>query len=342
MQGGLQRIKSKNAYIHSTVVSNIKSSAVMTNLRTKIIPLLTVFLLFFMGSTFALAFYTVNHGSGATTANKYLDPSLSLIERDHMIVGFKDLRVKLEDIVTSHEEANISIYFEFLNSGANIQTNKNFRIIPASLTKVPTAIVILKKIESDKMSFDDTLELTDDVLDTNSGTLFQEKVGTDFTIKFLLEKSITESDNTANKILYNQITPQDVLDLREELGLEELFDNEGRISAKEYSRVIRSLYTSSYLSPENSEYLLSLMVEAKEKRYLSSGLPENISFAHKYGADITDGVFNDSGIVYLENRPYLLTVMIEGNKEDEILQKDAAAAIMKEISETVFSEVVKQ
>jgi D-alanyl-D-alanine carboxypeptidase len=55
---------------------------------------------------------------------------------------------------------SISIYYEQLNSGANISVNKDLRLWPASLTKLPVALVVMKKIESGGWSEDTTPSLS--------------------------------------------------------------------------------------------------------------------------------------------------------------------------------------
>lgn len=75
------------------------------------------------------------------------------------------------------------------------------------------------------------------------------------------------------------------------------------------------------------------MSEEKFKDYLGSGIPENVTFAHKIGVDTDKKIYLDSGIIYLENRPYILTVMTKSKTEQQ------AKDIMKDISSKVFNYV---
>ena len=53
-----------------------------------------------------------------------------------------------------------------------------------------------------------------------------------------------------------------------------------------------------------------------DRNYLALGLPDDISFSHKFGTNIEEYIFADSGIVYLPNRPYVITVLYRGSGKD--------------------------
>jgi beta-lactamase class A len=132
---------------------------------------------------------------------------------------------------------------------------------------------------------------------------------------------------------------EDTSELVDSMGLEALFTNEGKISAKEFTRLLRTLYTSSYLKRENSEKILDLMTQASFREYLNQGFPPEVKFAHKFGQNKSTGVFADAGIVYLEERPYMLSVMIEvGEGKSE----QNAIDLMNEISKKAYQYVNSQ
>jgi beta-lactamase class A len=101
--------------------------------------------------------------------------------------------------------------------------------------------------------------------------------------------------------------------------------------------MFRSLYVSSFLNKENSQKLLQWLFESSMKDFLASGLPSDIPFAHKFGENMAAHVFSDSGIVYLPNRPYLLTVMIQG--DGSATEREQATALMKSISEKTYQYI---
>ena len=263
--------------------------------------------------------------------NKYplLDPSRGTYDRADRIINFQSLR----DFLNNEYEAdkNVSIYFEFMNTGANIAMNKDAEFWPASLLKVPVAMAATKKIEAGDWKWDSKLVLTGLDKDEKFGDLYKQPVGSTFTIEDLLRRSLSDSDNTAHFMLIRNLEPEEIEAVYKHIGLDGyLLNTSSVIGAKQYSALFRSLYTASYISGDNSQKLLTLMAQSSFREYLSTGLPTNISFAHKFGIDREKKVWLDSGIVYRENRPYILTVMIKSEKED------MARVAMKTISENVY------
>jgi len=267
-----------------------------------------------------------------------LDPARHLILQEHFFSTIEPLRRSLKEKTAQYEAAGhrLGIYFEFLNTGANISINQEERFWPASLSKMPTAFAVMKKIETGKWRLDNELVLFPEDQDSRFGELYKEKPGTRFTIETLLKESLVNSDNTAHRILVRNLSSQDYTDIFEALGMEELYDEEYNITAKEYSRVFRALYNASYLNRENSQKLLLWLSATNFRNYLQSGLPAEIIFSHKIGEEYKEVVFLDSGIFYVPNRPCLITVMIEvGNGEGV----EKAEEIMKDIAQTAYDYV---
>ena len=146
---------------------------------------------------------------------------------------------------------------------------------------------------------------------------------------------MVNSDNTAQNVFRRFLSVTDYLNFQDLTGLQDLYNENGFISAKEYTRLLRVLYTSSYLEPENSEKILEYMAESSFGDYLSQGLPAEVKFAHKYGENIQYNIFADSGIVYIPKRPYMLTVLIKG-KDSSLETRAWATKLMKEISEKAY------
>ena len=118
--------------------------------------------------------------------------------------------------------------------------------------------------------------------------------------------------------------------------MQDLYNEKGFISAKEYTRILRLLYTSSFLQPENSQKILEFMSEATFKDFLSQGIPSDVKFAHKYGENKDYNIFADSGIVYVPDKPYMLTVIIKGEDSSEETRA-WVVKLMKEISEKAYN-----
>lgn len=273
----------------------------------------------------------------------YIDPMRSFISQDDFIVNLQPLREELRDLSAEFESkgGKVSIYLEFLNTGGNISINQDAYIFPASLTKLPVAMVVMKKIEEGDWELTNELILAPQDRNAESGDeenpLAEYPVGTRFTIEKLLEELLVNSDNTAALIFTRNLHEDELKDIIEEIGLEDLFTEEGRYSAKEYSRLFRALYTSSFLTRANSQYILELLDRATFNEFLSASVPENIRFPHKYGVGahvIGTNFYADSGIVYLTSRPYLITVMVEGERTTAF--EERTISFMQEVSSAVY------
>ncbi len=251
-----------------------------------------------------------------------------LIEKKDLIINIQPLRDYLND--RYEKDPDVSIYFEYLNTGANISANKDADFFPASLLKLPVAIAVAKKIEKGNWKWENKLVLMAADKDDKFGDLYKQPTGSIFTIEELVRRSLSDSDNTANLILLRNLELSEINDVYSHMGLEGFLETDGSISAKKYSVILRTLYSSSYLSDENSQKLLSYLAAKTFMGYLGTALPENIIFSHKIGIDTEKKIYLDSGIIYLANRPYILVVMTKSKTEQQ------AKDIMKDISDKIF------
>lgn len=263
-----------------------------------------------------------------------LDPMRAIQPKSDFIVVFKPLRLKLEELVQNWEKkgVTVAIQMEYLNTGSYLSINQNYRMLPASLTKVPVAMMVLRRIEEGSLSFDQILEIKEEDRDGKWGEMYKLPVGTQFKLREVVEKSLIESDNTAHKMLYRLVGVDEAQDMSMELNLEDLFDKEGKITAREYAKLLRSLYTSSYLKAEHSQMMLDLMSQDQVVKFLIRGLGDGVKYAHKFGESASIYSYLDAGIVYVPNRPYVLVVMVHDEEGRIRLTREQAG---KEIFEQV-------
>jgi beta-lactamase class A len=277
-------------------------------------------------------YFSADKQNKLSSAAKYplLNPTRGLVNKEDLIVNIQPLRDEFNKFEGNN---NVSIYFEYLNTGANISVNKDAEFWPASLLKVPVTMAAAKKIELGQWRWDNKLVLMSGDKDEKFGTLYKQPTGSTYTIEELVRRALADSDNTANFILVRNLELREIEDVYDHLGTSEFFSKAGNIGAKKYSANFRALYNSSYLSEEYSQKLLDDLSQTEFDEYLKSGLPESITFAHKIGVADDRKVYMDSGIVYVPNRPYLLTVMVSGKEKKE------AENLMKIIAEQSFNYV---
>lgn len=262
-----------------------------------------------------------------------LDLSRNFIDQKNFIVNLQPLKDSLESIMEKYGENNTALYLEFLNTGANIAFNPDARYYPASLIKMPVAIAAVKQIQDGIWQWDSKLVIFEEDLDTNFGTLGNNPIGTRLTIEELITELLTKSDNTAYKMLLRNLGTGPVNNFLVDTGLNDFFDQDLNITVKEYTRLFRTLYTSSYLKREYSEKILELLGKS-EKNYLGQAIPGDVMYSHKFGENVEEHIFADSGIVYLPERPYVLTVLYKGGEVNDKLKTDT---FFYEVSSTVYN-----
>lgn len=259
-----------------------------------------------------------------------LNPARALYEQKDLIVNLQTLREQLIDV---GKNPDVSVYFEMLNTGANISVNKDLQIWPASLMKIPIAMAVMKKIENGQWKMDKDFVLGDKDKNPVFSNLYEKPTGTHFKLRELFDALLIDSDNTARNMLASQLKDEELADVLDYLGIEFDYKHDGQITAKRYSIIWRSFFSSTYLEPENSEKLIEIMTRSSATNFLAKGVPDNVKFSHKIGVLYDENIYADSGIVYVPNRPYILTVMIKGQGQQE------AENIMKDISEKAYKYV---
>lgn len=80
---------------------------------------------------------------------KFLSKRVFLESPNDIILNFVPLRKALREYVT-FQEGRVGVYFEYLPSGISIGVNDREEVQLASLSKVPLAMAILKKVEKKK------------------------------------------------------------------------------------------------------------------------------------------------------------------------------------------------
>jgi len=248
-----------------------------------------------------------------------------LIQRPNdVLINFIPLRKVLREYAESYGD-KIGIYFEYLPSGTSIGINSTDEVKLASLSKIPLAMSIMKKASSGKLALTDVVTLKQEHIDSNYGDGWKLGAGAKLTIEELLKLALQKSDNTAYKALFDLLTGEEVNAVYSDLDIEvnkEVINGQlyPIISPKAYSSIFRSLYLSSYLSEEDSSYLLKILTESIFKDTIEAPIPKSIPVAHKVGifksSDLQQDVYIDCGLIYNPLRPYILCIFIKDTTEE--------------------------
>lgn len=267
---------------------------------------------------------TRDSGDGFVFTSPILDYEESS-QRGTTILSYKKVQDTVGDLENKYSITDASVYYRDLGNGQWIGINEKNFFSPASLMKTPLLIAFLKNVEQDpgllekkviasKNYFESTVE--QDILPKNA--LLEGEI---YTLKYVAERMIQSSDNTAALMVYEQTKNSSVEDVFRSVGVE--FDKEqgdAIIRVKDFASFFRVLYNASYLGREMSEFALSTLTKTDFTEGIVSGVPKGIVVAHKFGERIlknqygepVDGIqLHDCGIVYGEN-PYILCIMTKG------------------------------
>jgi beta-lactamase class A len=233
-----------------------------------------------------------------------------------------------------------TVYLMTFQQGKWMYINPDDALNPGSLVKVPLLITYLKESETDpqllnkKITFEKTPGIPTQTY--NSLTI---QPGHAYTVKDLLHYMIAYSDNNATHLLNQNVNVEHFKRTFSDLNLPvpDVRDRNYAITARRISKFMIVLYNATYLSRTSSEFALKLLSECDFKEGIVKGLPANVNVAHKFG-EWGDRAINvvemhESGIIYFDNSPYLLTVMTKG-----ISANDLSVEISK-ISRLVYETI---
>jgi beta-lactamase class A len=170
-------------------------------------------------------------------------------------------------------------------------------------------IAILKKVDRGEIKLDDNLTITEEDLDSLYGTVYQKGAGAKMTVWELLKEMILSSDNTAKNVLKEQMSQAELNAVFVHVGIENPYikGTEVTVSSRDYMRLFKALYFSTFLSPELSEKALDLATDTEEEDLLSKGVSSEIQVSHKFGVYYNE--LHDCGIVYHPKNPYFICIM---------------------------------
>jgi hypothetical protein len=232
-----------------------------------------------------------------------------------------------------------SIYLRDLKSGDWSSVNDAETFHPGSLIKVPMLIYYLKEAESNPAILDKKLSVEKELIGLPIQTYTGQQVEYNkvYTVKELLKYMVSYSDNLATYLLNTNCEEEKFCKVFTDLGLPKpsIHDTSYSISAKEYSIFFRVLYNATYLNNEHSDYALSLLTQSTFMKGIAEKLPNGMVIARKFGEMIKDNKreLHESGIIYCNRRPYMLTIMTKGYNPKNL------AGFISHVSDTIYKNL---
>ena len=230
---------------------------------------------------------------------------------------------KLEASITDVDrnlDGVMGVAIEDLNSGQKYLLRGDDVFPQASSIKIAVLAELYRQGQQGKLKLTDlyTVKTADLVADSPIMNGLTPGV-TQVTLRDLATMVMAVSDNSAANILIDRVGIENINSLLDSLGLahtrlrRKMMDlkaaSEGRVNIStpsEMMTLLENVYRGKVLNKPLSEDFFRLL-STKKNSWIPRELPEDLKVADKEGE--LEGVRNDSGIVFLENRPYILSVM---------------------------------
>jgi len=207
-----------------------------------------------------------------------------------------------------------------LTNGRDYSLHANDVFPQASSIKICVLAELYRQAQAGKLKLTDmyTLNAADLVQDSDIMGGLTPGV-TKITLRDLATMMVAVSDNSATNVLIDRVGMENVNAFLGSLGLHntrlrrKMMDikaaGEGRENVStpnEMSKLLQSLYQGKVLNRELTDDFFKVLATHKDS-WIPRDLPEGVKIADKPGA--LEGVRNDSGVIFVDKRPYILCVM---------------------------------
>lgn len=215
---------------------------------------------------------------------------------------------------------NVGIYLRDLHTGRTWEYNPDRPFPSASLIKVPIMAAVFEKIRVGAITLDTQIKLTRGGRVGGSGSLKWVRDGTSLSVMEIIYKMITESDNTATKMLIDYVGMDYLAVAFARMGLERTNITEegmslksGRVArenwttAREMGGLMERIYSGELVNREASEFMLDVLKHTKSRSRLRKGLPLGWEIGHKTG--LLRKSCHDVGIVFSPRGDFVIAVL---------------------------------
>jgi beta-lactamase class A len=222
--------------------------------------------------------------------------------------------------VDQHLDGVMGVAIEDLATGDHVFLREDEVFAQASSIKITVLANLYLLAEQGKLKLNDlyTVQASDLVPDSDIMGGLTPGV-TRVTMRDLATMMVAVSDNSATNVLIDRVGMQNVNAMLDSLGLSrtrlrrKMMDlqaaKEGReniSTPREMMTLLDAIYRGKVLNKESTTDFFKVLSTNKDS-WIPRDLPADLKIANKPGA--LEAVRNDSGIVFVEGRPYVICVM---------------------------------
>jgi beta-lactamase class A len=274
----------------------------------------------------------------------YINPIL-FVDNKKESEDLNAIKQSVTTVIDNYKKMGIlnsaSIYIKEFNGNGWTGINTTEKFFPGSLMKIPLMVTILK-MEELNPGFLNKEIINNQKYSYTTHQNYKSKsilLGHKYSIRELLNYMIAYSDNDATTLLFINMDMVQYKKVFTDIGLSVpiMTSQNYPLTSREISYYMRMLYNATYLNKKNSEYATQLLQKCNFNEGLKSGLPNSVKVAHKFGeaGDQNEQQLTETAIIYLNNNPYVLTIMTKGKDYKQLPQ------VTREISSVVYQNMVQ-
>ncbi len=282
--------------------------------------------------------YTIRRLDGFT----FIRPLL-FVEQNCESSRYLGLKADIENLINefkaNNEVTSASVYFRDLRRSEWVSYNDTEKYYPGSLMKLVLLIAYLREDEMMPGTLDKHMTLARPV-STDKHPVYLSKsieIGKSYPVRELLRYMISYSDNNAAYLLAENVNQTIFTKTITDMGMDAPAMNALNypVTAHQYSYFMRTVYNSSYLSINHSEFAAELLSTCDFTRGFTAGMPAETKMIHKFGesGDPSGQQLHESGIIYINDDAYLLTVMTKGKDMQQLPE------VIRSIASLVYQHI---
>lgn len=222
--------------------------------------------------------------------------------------------------------------------GNGFATNSRESFKSASMIKLLVLAEYLDQVDSGELDPQDTYTLAAADVVGGSGSMQSDAIGTTYTLDEVARLMICASDNVGTNVLIDRMGFEAIMEKAAELGLDDtnlgykLMSGIGpgpgnAMCTADAATILEGIALGTIASPERCALAEQWLLEQQDAEGIAEGLPEGVEYAHKTGT--VDYIRHDGGIVYGQNRDYIIVIFTQnlGYTEANDLMAQVSAAV---------------
>lgn len=267
----------------------------------------------------------------------------------------------VETVCARTPDQDVVVAFRDLGSGRTLLRHGDVVLHAASTMKVAVMLEAYRQHEAGKIDLDRPMPVRNafkSILDGSVYTLTAEddsekdlytRLGVSVPARDLVRRMMVRSSNLATNLLIETLDPKSVQATLEGLGCRNMKVLRGVedtpafeagmnnvTTARDLMLLLQAIHEGTGVAAASRTEMLDILRAQEFNDMIPAGVAPGTPVAHKTGR-ITR-IRHDAGIVYPADRPpYILVVLTRGFDD-----KDAAGAVIQQISRTVWTHVIEE